>query len=113
MRLPESPPYAPVAGSALIGHWVSHDLAATAEIAVEGDALVLRLRGDYSAQRSLRLSPFAEGVFGVDEPDMPMLRLVLSRDDEDRPLARRFFLDGPRTRHLAFVRAAGDEGNAP
>jgi D-aminopeptidase len=114
VRLPETPPPALAAGAALLGHWVSHDLAATAEIAAEGDALVLRLRGDYSAQRSLRLSPFAEGVFGVDDPDMPMLHLVLSRDDEGGPRARRFFLNGPRTRHLAFVRSArNDEGQTP
>ena len=113
VRLPDTPPPALAAGAALLGHWVSHDLAATAEIAVKGDALILRLRGDYSAQRSLRLSPFTEGVFGVDDPDMPMLRLVLSRDDEGGPRAKSFFLNGPRTRHLAFVRAAGDEGHTP
>lgn len=113
VRLPETPPPALVAGAALMGHWVSHDLAATAEIAAEGDALVLRLRGDYSAHRTLRLTPLADGVFAVGEPDMPMLRLVLSRDNEGGPQGRRFFLNGLRTRHLAFVRAAGNEGHTP
>jgi len=115
VRLPETPPPPLSAGAALIGHWVGHDLAATAEIAAEGDALVLHLRGDYSARRALRLAPLADGVFAVGEPDMPMLRLVLSRDDDEGgPHATRFCLDGLRTRRLAFVRAAGDDqGNTP
>jgi hypothetical protein len=111
VRLPETPPPASAAGAALLGHWVCHDLAATAEIAVEGDALMLRLRGDYSALRSLRLTPFADGVFAVGEPEMPMLRLVLSRDDEGGARATRFCLNGLRTRHLAFVRVAEAQGN--
>lgn len=113
VRLPEAPPPALAAGAALLGHWVSHDLAATAEIAAEGDALVLRLRGDYSATRTLRLAPYADGVFGVGEPDMPMPRVVLGRDDDGGPRATRLRLDGLRTRHLAFVRAADASGDAP
>lgn len=114
VRLPETPPPALAAGAALLGHWVSHDLAATAEIAAEGDALVLRLRGDFSAQRVLRLTPWADGVFAVGETTMPMLRLVLSRDDDGGPRASRFCVDGLRTRRLAFVRTMGeDEGKAP
>lgn len=105
IRLPSSPPIALEAGAALLGHWVSPDLAATAEIAAEGYGLVLRLRGEYSAQRVLPLTPLDDGVFGVGEPHLPMLRLVLSRDDESGPCATRFFLNGLRTRHLAFVRA--------
>ena len=105
IRLPSSPPLALEAGAALLGHWVSPDLAATAEIAAEGDGLVLRLSGEYSAQRVLPLTPLDDGVFGVGEPHLPMLRLVLSRDDESGPCATRFFLNGLRTRHLAFVRA--------
>jgi hypothetical protein len=105
MRLPASPAPALVAGAALLGHWVCPDLAATAEIAVEGDALVLRLRGEYSAQRVLPLTPLDQGIFGVGEPGLPMLRMVLSRDDDSGPCATRFFLNGLRTRHLAFVRA--------
>jgi hypothetical protein len=105
MRLPSSPPLALEAGAALLGHWVCPDLAATAEIAAEGNGLVLRLRGEYSAQRVLPLTPLDQGIFGVGEPGLPMLRMVLSRDDEGGPCATRFCLNGLRTRHLAFVRA--------
>ncbi len=113
VRLHPSPLPAGAAGAALIGRWICHDLAATAEIAAEGDALVLRLRGDYSAQRPLCLEPLAEGVFGVSDPALPMLRLVLSREDESGPRATRLCLNGLRTRNLAFVRAVEDDRNTP
>jgi hypothetical protein len=45
---------------------------------------------------------------------MPMLRLVLSRDDDGGPRASRFCVDGLRTRRLAFVRAtSGNERSTP
>ena len=116
MRLPATPPAVTVAGAALLGRWVCHDLAATAQIAMDGEAMVLRLRGDYGPERPLHLTPLADGVFGVSDPTLPMLRLVLTRDDEGGPRASRFCLDSLRSRHLAFVRDehdTSDKAHAP
>ena len=99
---------ASAAGAALLGRWVCHDLAAAAQISVDGEAMVLRLRGDYGPERPLHLTPWADGVFGVSDPALPMLRLVLTRDDEGGPRASRFCLDSLRSRHLAFVRDEHD-----
>ena len=49
----------------------------------------------------------------VSDPALPMLRLVLSREDESGPRATRLCLNGLRTRHLAFVRAVEDDRNTP
>jgi CubicO group peptidase (beta-lactamase class C family) len=114
VRLPVTAPAPEAAGAPLRGPWVCHDLPATAEIVIEGEALVLWLRGDYSARRRLCLTPLSDKVFGVADPGLPMGgRWVLTRDDDGGTHATRFTLDGPRTRHLSFERPADPTHTSP
>jgi D-aminopeptidase len=114
VRLPATAPAPEVAGATLLGHWICHDLQATAEIALEGDALVLWLRGDYSARRRLSLTPISDAVFGVADLGLPMPgHWVLTLDDVGGRHATRLSLNGPRTRHLSFERSANAANATP
>jgi len=114
VRLPPTAPAPEAAGAALLGPWVCHDLQATAEVALEGGALILWLRGDYSARRRLSLTPMSDTAFGVAAPGLLMGgRWVLTRDDDGGPRATRLTLNGPRTRHLSFERPANPASTAP
>ena len=104
VRLPEVPPPTATAGRPLVGRWVSHDLGVTAVIGFEGEELVFTLRGEFSAARRFRITAYSEAAFGVTDTETGLIRLMLTRDEDDPARAARFCIDGIRARHLAFVR---------
>lgn len=61
-RLPV-PPALQDAGARLVGRYRAPDLGADAVIAFEGDDLLLRIAGEYGPS-VLRLTPYADGLFG-------------------------------------------------
>jgi hypothetical protein len=99
------PPPIAQRAEALTGKYRSHDLDADAEIFREGDDLWMNLRGGYSGPRRLRVRSWSDTAHEVAEPSHPagaLFAMTVERDADDA--SRRFRLDGPRVRHLAFAR---------
>src|SRR5262249_34981174 len=61
-RLPKQPPSLAKVGTALLGRYHSADADTRAEIAFEGEALLLRYQGGYG-NLTLKLLPLSETVF--------------------------------------------------
>lgn len=103
-RLPPAPPLHQ-AGAALVGHYACADLAAQAEIAFEGEALVLRLASPFGPNRLL-LTACAPDLFswkfsGALAALGGTLRVECAGDGESISGLR---LDSLRTRRLYFAR---------
>lgn len=109
VRLPAVPPSTPTAGAALVGHWFSNDLGASAEIAFEGEDLILSLRGEYSGARRYKVTAYSDIAFGVADAETGAIRLMLTREDDGSG----FRLDGIRARKLAFSRNTSSDGISP
>jgi len=103
-RLPATPPSAAEAGAGLIGRYRSPDLAADAELRLEGDALLLCLFGPHGGNR-MALEPLSADVFGWRVPDavVPLAGVLSVERQAGRVSGLR--IDTPRTRHLRLVRA--------
>ncbi|MCX2865472.1 serine hydrolase [Paucibacter sp. PLA-PC-4] len=104
--LPETPPAE--AGAPLLGRYRSAELDAEARIAVDGERLLLQIRGAYGGNR-FELRALSAEVFGCQALDMPLahggnavLRLTPAVGPLSGPAS--FRLDTPRTRQLLFER---------
>lgn len=104
--LPETPPAE--AGAPLLGRYRSAELDAEARIAVDGERLLLQIRGAYGGNR-FELRALSAEVFGCQALDMPLahggnavLRLTPAVGPLSGPVS--FRLDTPRTRQLLFER---------
>jgi CubicO group peptidase (beta-lactamase class C family) len=101
-RLPE-PPSLAQAGSALVGRYRSPDLAADAVIAFEGEALLLRIAGEFGPS-VLTLTAYAADLFGWKfVGDLAPLGGTVSIERDGGEL-RGLRLNTLRTRHLHFHR---------
>ncbi len=98
-------------GQTLVGHYACADLAATASIAFEGDALVMRIKGDYSAERAMKVDVYGPTAFGLRLPQEPTPNKAWYRSaltaDAANPVVQRFRIDTIRARRLWFERRAG------
>jgi len=103
-RLPATPPSVAEAGAALIGRYRAADLAADAQVQLDGEQLQLRVFGA-AAPNLLLLQPWSSEVFGVSVPGTQLpLRGVLSAERDAAGRIAAFRIDTPRTRQMRFVR---------
>jgi hypothetical protein len=93
-------------GTPLVGRFHSHDLAADAELAFEGEQLVCTLRGDYSGPRRFRVDAYADDAFALADLGTPGNGYALTARARDGGRVLRFELDSARVRHVAFDRSA-------
>lgn len=86
----------------LLGRFRCDDLLAEAEVRLEGDEAVLRLRGDYSGWRGLRLRALSDRRFGAESASGDE-RYALEADIAgDARHAGGFWIDTYRARRLRF-----------
>lgn len=85
------------------GTYASEELQARAVIAVAGEAAVLRLKGDYSAERQFALSAFTVRHLGMVSADGGE-RYALELDSAVDGPARGFWIDTHRARRIRFER---------
>jgi CubicO group peptidase (beta-lactamase class C family) len=104
-KLPDKPPLPREVAAPLVGGYISHDLAATATIALEGEDLILRLRGDYSGERRFQVLPYSTEHFGLREVEPPNSCLSLSVMTQSNGRVGTFQVNSLRARHLQFRRA--------
>jgi CubicO group peptidase (beta-lactamase class C family) len=98
-RLPTMAPVAREVGAALVGRYRCDDLGADVEIATEGDALLLRVRGECSGWQSHVLKAYSPQAFGIEGAPHA---LTIERTDDGA--MKRVFVSGLRARHLVFDR---------
>ncbi|MET0208514.1 MAG: serine hydrolase domain-containing protein [Burkholderiaceae bacterium] len=102
--LPETPPALKEAGAALVGRYRSADLGdASAEIAFDGDQLMLRIKGGFGGN-AMTLEAFSADAFGwkVTDPLLPLGGGLSVRREGGAVTG--FRVDTTRTRHMAFER---------
>ncbi len=104
--LPSTPPMLADASPPLLGRYRCHDLNADAQIALEGEQLVLRIFGTL-AGRAFAIQPYSDAAFGLTalDPMMPGFHAMTV----EQPSARveSFRVSSGRARRLQFVRQAG------
>lgn len=104
--LPATPPTLADAGPSLLGRYRCHDLNADAQIAMEGEQLVLRIFGTV-AGRAFAVQPYSDAAFGLTalDPMMPGFHAMTV----EQPSARveSFRVSAGRARRLQFVRQGG------
>ena len=102
--LPQVPPPTLDAGAALIGHYRGNDLNAEAEIAIEGDALLLKIYGEYGTN-VMDLQAFSAELFGwKPRGGVPEIGTLHVQRVGDRISS--LLIDSFRTRHLLLERLA-------
>jgi CubicO group peptidase (beta-lactamase class C family) len=104
LRVDDTRPALAEAGRPMPGRYRSHDLDADAEIAFEGDELVIRIRGDYSAARRYALKAWSATAFEMVDPEQPVGGMFAVTAEHHDGVTQRFWLDGVRARHVAFDR---------
>lgn len=106
-RVDDAKPVIAEVGKPLLGRYRSQDLNAEAEVLFEGDALVLRVRGDYSAVRRYTLKAWTDLAFEMQDPEQPAAGGMFAVTAENTLGAtQRLWLNGVRARHVAFDRVA-------
>ncbi|QPF73458.1 beta-lactamase family protein [Roseateles sp. DAIF2] len=101
--LPATPPAQ--AGVSLLGRYRCADLDAEARIETDGERLLLQIRAAYGGNR-FALQALSAEVFGCQALDLPLAQggNAVLRASHEAARVSGFFLDTPRTRHLAFER---------
>lgn len=101
--LPATPPAQ--AGVSLLGRYRCADLDAEARIETDGERLLLQIRAAYGGNR-FALQALSAEVFGCQALDLPLAQggNAVLRACHEAGRVSGFFLDTPRTRHLAFER---------
>jgi D-aminopeptidase len=102
-RLGNKPSATPLSAAYLSGRYVCAALAAEARFIEEDTGHTLRLRGDYSAERRLTLTPHSSTDFAAIEPGGGGARFVISIDSVKGQL-QGFWVDSYRARRLRFDR---------
>jgi hypothetical protein len=104
-RLPAKAPATAKAGQALVGHFRSRDLDATATIAFEGDVLSMRMQGGYGI-RHIVLEAVSSTVFRMTVRDelLPSTSALVVERQGGAVVGFRF--GSARARGLHFVRVA-------
>jgi CubicO group peptidase (beta-lactamase class C family) len=106
-RVPATAPAIKDVGKALVGTYASNDLAATAVIEFEDDNLVMRLRGDYSAEQRILVDAYSTTAFGLRDPEAIGMGTGLTIEGDIRNgLAPAFRVDSLRARHVRFDRVS-------
>lgn len=105
-RLPATAPSGAEAGAALIGRYRAADLAADAEVSLDGDKLQLVVFGA-AAPNLMLLQPWSSEVFAVSVAgtNLPLRGVVSVERDSSGHIAA-FRINTGRTRHMRFVRLA-------
>lgn len=103
-RLPAVQPDSLKTGRPLVGHYRSHDLAAEAEVTLEGGTLQIRIRGDYSASRTFKMDAFSKEAFGFSGGSAAGSRYAVTVERKGNRVTG-FRVDSIRARHLRFQRA--------
>ncbi|WP_296945009.1 serine hydrolase [uncultured Massilia sp.] len=102
-RLPAAPPSAAQAGRALVGRYRAPDLDADAEIALDGDALRMRVAGVHGPN-TMTLTPYSDDVFGWNfTGQLAALGGTLAVERRAGKVAG-LRMNTLRTRHMHFVR---------
>jgi D-aminopeptidase len=104
--LPATAPTASVASKSLLGRYRCHDLNADAQIAFEGEQLVLRIFGSL-AGRPFAIQPYSDAAFGLTalDPMMPGFHAMTIEAPSSR--VESFRVSAGRARRLQFVRQPG------
>jgi CubicO group peptidase (beta-lactamase class C family) len=105
-RVDDVQPVLAEAGAPLPGRYRSHDLDAEAQIAFEGDELVIRIRGDYSGTRRFTLKAWSATAFEMIDPEQPAGGMFAVTAENAGGVTQRFWLNGVRARRVAFDRVA-------
>lgn len=105
-RLPATPPSPVEAGKPLLGRYRCHDLNADAQIAFEGDQLVLRIFGSLSG-RAFAVQPYSNIAFGLTALDPMMPGFHAMTVEAPGATVTSFRVSSGRARRLQFVRLPG------
>ena len=88
------------------GRYHSADLAADAEIVLDGERLRLRVRGDASGWQPYLLNVLSDTAFGIDDEQSPGAGVALTVQRAPDGSVPSFQVDGLRARGLRFTRVA-------
>jgi hypothetical protein len=101
--LPAAAPTLAEASKPLLGRYRCHDLNTDAQIAFEGEQLVLRIFGTL-AGRAFAIQPYSDAAFGLTalDPMMPGFHAMTVETPGAR--AESFRVSSGRARRLQFVR---------
>ena len=89
----------------LEGTYYSNDARSDVSILIEGDDLILSIRGDYSASRKFRIEKYTDsslGIRNIDEPAAGCGMMIRERDENGNVTS--FDINTIRSRHLSFNR---------